>query len=136
MSNIYKAIKHFFSCSMSDKIDIVYILFIGAWISLLVKYIPIKYYYSHFFASNKKCPQSLQPFMRKIGIVYRIFSFLPWKVSCLVECMIVKQFLLKYDVCLKINLGVILNNGMEAHAWYDDSLSNGFQQNILVYEKE
>jgi len=66
-----------------------------------------------------------------MGQLIKIGSLLPWRVTCLIESLAIKEYLEVYGINLPIKLGIITSGGIRAHAWNLPQRRNGY--NELVF---
>ncbi|MBN1181836.1 MAG: lasso peptide biosynthesis B2 protein [Bacteroidales bacterium] len=74
----------------------------------------------------------LQDYIGDILLIKSTIRYFPWKITCLMESLIVKTYLSKYGFVLPITLGVITAENFRAHAWYCDTEKYGFNEFIRI----
>lgn len=94
----------------------------------MVKYFPLRFYYKKYFSNNNGQNLDLQSFNKDITLIKRILRSVPWKITCLMESLIIKNYLFRYGIVLPIVVGIRINDKLEAHAWYDLNKKYEFQR--------
>jgi hypothetical protein len=105
-----------------------YIAILSVLLKVIVKYLPLKWYYNYFFNNHCHEEQDLQPFINEIDHVKRIIKSLPWNCSCLIESFILHIYFRKSNLLLPIELGISLKNNFRAHAWNFESSRRGYNK--------
>ena len=117
--NILNKIIKYIRLSYRDKILILKILLLLLHVYLFVKLLPMRFYYSKFvFNATEEYDYHLQPYIHEIRLINSIVKLFPFQVTCLMECMLVQRFFLKYNVLIPIRLGLQTTGDLKAHAWY------------------
>ena len=123
-------LRYFIKLSYSDKKEVAYMFYLFIKMTLLVKMVPLKFYFNIYFKYTDDQTQDLQRYEFHFSRIKRIKRYLPWKVSCLMESMVIKAYFAKVNVSLPIYLGLKTSNGIVAHAWCIESDAKGFQPNF------
>lgn len=128
--------RFFIYSDWQKKQNIARIILLCIKVTLMVKYIPLRYYYNKYFVLDCDNTLDLRIFTKEINLVNRVLRNIPWQISCLMESLIIKDYLLKYKFKLPIFIGLRMTPGLEAHAWYCSKKQMGFQNLLQSYEKE
>ena len=108
--------------------DCLIISFLTVKFTILVNFIPLRYYYRRYFGQQNDEFQDLQPFKAELSLIRRVNRNWPWHISCLMHSLTVKEFLKRKGILVNIAIGIKKSNGLQAHAWYLNNTSNGFQR--------
>jgi len=119
-----------------QKRNVLLIIFLSIKITIMVRYIPLRYYFDKYLSKMQKDSIDLQHFNYDICLIKRIIRFIPWKITCLMESLIVKNYLFKYEVYLPISVGVDNSKEIKAHAWYIGEMLEGFHEIKLLKNDE
>ena len=95
--------------------------------TILVKWIPLRFYYMRYFRScefDNEMP--MQPYSNEIRHFYKLIRLVPWKVTCLMESLAFSIFFSRRGHRIPLFLGVKIGPEMEAHAWNFPSRARGF----------
>lgn len=85
---------------------------------MIVELVPLRFYYRSYFENiENRNIGKLQPYNRELGLIKRLGIKLPWKIKCIVESLVIKNYMKRLGVDIPISLGVSLNKGFYAHAW-------------------
>ena len=119
--------KVFLRLSSSRKVMIFRMIVILGYTSFLVKFIPLRDYYSRYIAGNSnESSRNMQPFGDQIVLYKKVMLLIPWKVTCLIESMSFHIYFKRAGIQIPIFIGVKAGNQMEAHAWNFNSNSRGY----------
>ena len=121
-----KGLRCFLFTNMQQKKEILTIILIAIKVTLLVQHFPLRYYHRRYFSNNHSLLTDLHPYIKNIRLVKRVIKNLPWQITCLMESMIAKDYLLKHGLFLPISIGVRNSKDFEAHAWYSKSTEKDF----------
>lgn len=106
--------------------DVLKILFFLLKSSFIVHFIPLRRYHDRYFITSETNTVDLQPYIPKIRLLYRVISSLPIKVTCLIECMAIKNYLETFSVNQNIFIGIQTSDKLLAHAWCWQTQKNGY----------
>lgn len=127
MSNQLKSIKAFFNAGWQKKINILEIIFLVIKFTLIVRYIPLRYYYNKYFSYQQYHSVDLKHYHKDIYLIRSVIKHVPWQITCLMESLIVKRYLLiKYRIIIPISIGIKMADELLAHAWYGINLDHSF----------
>ena len=127
MNKVIHLAKAFIRLSPSRKVMILRMILILGYTSFLVKFVPLRFYYSKYIAGNgAESSRNMQPFGDQIVLYKKVMLLIPWKVTCLIESMSFHIYFKQYGIQIPIFIGVKAGNQMEAHAWNFNSNSRGY----------
>ena len=127
-------IKSFLSLPGKTKVKSIRMMLLLMQVWILVKVVPLKFYYARFFLASNSIHTDLLPFSIDIRLLQRIIQLLPVRITCLMHSMAMKLYLEHYNIEMPINLGVKTAGALKAHAWILHSQSNGFGK-IYAHER-
>jgi len=120
-------LRYLLNINWKVRYEIVRILFMIIKARIMVRYIPLKYYYSRFICTqNDKC-LDLQPFREHICLINRVMKAVPWDVTCLMESLVIQSYFKRYFIHVPIYIGVKTGNELKAHSWYSESKRFSYQ---------
>lgn len=128
MCSIQRISSVLFKCNRKKQIDIIRITILYVKVSLLINLIPLRIYYRKYFKEYPEQFVDLSTHMTKIQFIRRILHFLPGKCTCLKECIVVHLYFKRFDFYIPIYLGLSIEDGLRAHAWYDPDKSENFHR--------
>ncbi|MEN8193437.1 MAG: lasso peptide biosynthesis B2 protein [Bacteroidota bacterium] len=114
-------LRYAFNTSWKERYDIIRILLLLVKEGLIVRYMPLKYYYSSFINTPEDIYLDLQPFHENIDRINRVIKAVPWNVTCLMECLVIQSYFKKFSINVPIYIGVKTGEELKAHAWYSES---------------
>ncbi|MBN1415444.1 MAG: lasso peptide biosynthesis B2 protein [Bacteroidales bacterium] len=128
MTKAQISIKKYFSLSPKERGDAVWIILQILRVKLLIKLVPLKYYFTEYFHADTHnyTNLNLNYFPLNLNLFYKLLAFLPIRITCLEECMLVKMYAARYGLEIFINLGVKKENMLQAHAWWNVHNAKGF----------
>jgi hypothetical protein len=127
MNRYINLAKVFIRLSLSRKIMIFRMIMILVYTSILVRFIPLRFYYNRYIAGNSDLKsRNMQPFKDQIVMYRRLMLLIPWKVTCLIESLAFFIYFKQYGVQIPFFIGVKTGVQMEAHAWNFNSNSQGY----------
>ena len=127
MSKYFHLVKSFLRFSLSRKMIVLRMITILIYTSVLVRFIPLKFYYGRYIAgSDDLRGKNMQPFRDQIVLYKRLMLLIPWKVTCLMESLAFFIYFKKYGIQIPLFIGVKTGNQMKAHAWNFSSNSRGY----------
>lgn len=115
--------------SWRQKLEILRIVFLYLKFTMIVELVPLRYYYK-FYLENIEYRNigKLQPYNRELGLIKKLGVKLPWKIKCIVESLVIKNYMKRLGVEIPISLGVSLEEGFNAHAWCLPQQSTAFTE--------
>jgi hypothetical protein len=126
--------KRFWQIPGIEKILLIKSLFLSLLVSLLVHFLPLKYYLFILKTETKYVePEHKKPISVKIAFksLKRASLILPWRYNCMVKSITMKLLLNSLGISSKISLGLIKSDYalLKAHASlkidnYNDYLKN------------
>lgn len=126
MNKLLTGIRFLLRANWQKRIDIIRIIYLIIKISFMVRFIPLRYYHKKYLSGEQSHIVDLQFYRENIYLIKRILRNVPWHVSCLIESLIIKDYICKNGILLPISLGVRITKGFEAHAWCFGGKENGF----------
>jgi len=114
-----KYITKIFKLSLSKQMLIIHFIFALIQAKLLVKFIPLKYYYYKVFSRIEWSQDDLQPFKKHFSLLKKVSNRIPVKLSCLEESIAIHYYFRRFNIKLPIYLGIRKerNDLIFAHAW-------------------
>lgn len=110
------------------KKELLVIMLLYLRVSCLVRCYPLRKYYHKFFVHDHAKPIDLAPYREEIILINKVIKHMPGKHTCLKESIIVHLFFRRKKLNIPLYLGVSTKNEFQAHAWYDQNRSNGYNQ--------
>lgn len=135
MTTFNSILKYIWNSSIKEKIFIVRICLLYSKVMIFVKFLPLKFYYHKFFSEYDLQEGSIYSYRRELNNIKKISRFLPWKVTCLMESMVIHSYLKRENIYLPIKLGVSLNGQMKAHAWCINNTLQNYTQIKISYDE-
>lgn len=112
--------------SHNERIRLFRITYIIIKAFFFVNYMPIKYFfYKYSFGKNRE-NFDLQLYRKEIRLIRKIGQLLPFRVTCLIECMAIQEYMKKYEIVLPISLGLKNIGDLSAHAWICEIQANDY----------
>lgn len=112
---------------ISRKLMIIQMIMILVYTSILVRFIPLRFYYNRYIHENSDFQsRNMQPIGDQIVLYKRIMLLFPWKVTCLIESLSFLIFFKQKGIQLPLFIGVKTENQMKAHAWNFNSNARGY----------
>lgn len=121
-----RGISFFLKSDLHRKRKILIVFLLLTRYSFIVSFVPLRLYYWKYFNLESEENLNLKPYSEEITLIKRIGKGIPWKTTCLIECLTLKKLLSKYEVNVPIILGLNIKESMHAHAWCLRSIKNGF----------
>lgn len=124
LSKLNRRFRKFFKLSFSDKLLVVRIFFLSAFIRMKILLIPFKKISKHLGVIKEE--SNYIPTDKEMEYIKRISFFImfvcnktPWESKCLVQAIIAQKFLCskKIESTLYLGVGKDSKNNMIAHAW-------------------
>jgi len=113
--------------SWKQKTEILKIFYLYLKFSVIVEFMPLKYYYKkHLETVDYKYTCTLQLYKKELSLIKKLGRILPWKCKCIVESLVIKTYMNKFNIDLPISLGVSIDGGFSAHAWCVPECRTGF----------
>jgi len=128
MNRSIHVIKKFFKSSSGDKVTSLRFIGLFLYVGLIVRFIPLRHYYDKFFSIHDSSAFEMQPYSKEICIMHKIMKVLPWKVTCLMESMVIKLYFRLKRMDVPIYIGVETKPILKAHSWYITSERNKFSE--------
>ena len=127
MNRTLNRIKTWWSIPFRGKLLLLEQLVILCYTSILVKWVPLRFYYHKYFRSlEQETDMPMQPYSNEIRHFYKLIRLVPWKVTCLTESLAFSIFFNRRGHRIPLFLGVKLGQEMEAHAWNFHTRARGF----------
>lgn len=127
MSKYFQLVQTFMRLSLSRKVMVLRMIIILIYTYVLVRFIPLRYYYDRYIAvSDDLRGKNMQPFRDQIVLYKRLMLLIPWKVTCLMESLAFVIYFKQYGIQIPLFIGVKTGNQMKAHAWNFNSNSRGY----------
>ena len=92
-----------------------------------VTYLPLKNYFSNYCFGPFLEKDELQPYNFEISLIKRLGKHFPLKITCLMESMVIQDYLRQYNLIAPISLGINKFEDVKAHAWIMPLNNNGFK---------
>ena len=132
MNKTVKVIRVFYQADWKKRLLLIRLVFIVIKISILVRYTPLRKYYDRY-PKHKDIPNYLpEQYIKDITLIRKLFSYIPWQLSCLMQCLIVKEYFLHHNIYITVKIGVKTEGGIKAHAWYNEVNRNGFVEILCI----
>ena len=128
MKKSLKASISFFHLNGKMKKDVVLIIITYLHVSWLIRCYPLRNYYHKYFVHDNIKPFDFVPYRKELTLIKKVIKQMPGKHTCLKESIIVHLSLKRKGIYMPLYLGVSSENEFLAHAWYDQSSSNGYNQ--------
>ena len=109
-------------------LNLILILFHFIVVKFVVQYLPLKYYYSRFIKKSDVLVKDLQPYYSELRLIHRMKLIVPWKVTCLMESLIIQSYFKRYNYGIPILLGVHTRATIQAHALVFNEVPNDYTQ--------
>jgi hypothetical protein len=126
MKKLLKASISFFSLNLKGKKDVILILTAYMQISCLIRCYPLRKYYSRYFLHDNSKTFDFAPYRKDLKLIRKVIKHMPGKHTCLKESLVVFLFFKRKGFHIPLYLGVSKKDEFQAHAWYDQNGSNGF----------
>ena len=110
------------------KRELVAIMILYLRVSCLVRCCPLKKYYQRFFVHEDQKPFDFKPYRDDLIFINKVIKHMPGKHTCLKESIIVHLYFRRKKLNIPLYLGVSTENEFQAHAWYDQNRSNGYNR--------
>lgn len=109
------------------KLMIIQMIMILVYTSILVRFIPLRFYYNRYIHENSDLQsRNMQPFGNQIVLYRRIMLLFPWKVTCMIESLSFLIYFKQKGIQIPLFIGVKTGHQMKAHAWNFNTNSQGF----------
>jgi hypothetical protein len=128
MQKSLKAFIAFFKLNGKMKKDVVLIMISYLQVSWLIRCYPLKKYYHKYFMHDNIKPFDFVPYRNYLILIKKVIIHMPGKHTCLKESIIVHLHFKKKGLHIPLYLGVSTDHEFLAHAWYDQSSANGYNQ--------
>jgi hypothetical protein len=135
MKKPLKACVSFFRLNGRMKKQVVLIIITYLRVSCLVRCCPLKKYYHRFFMHDNIKPFDFAPYRDDLNLINKVIKRMPGKHTCLKESIIVHLYFRRKKLNIPLYLGVSTKNEFQAHAWYDQNRSGGYNQLNVNDEK-
>jgi hypothetical protein len=86
----------------------------------------LRYYFSKYSFGPYLEGDDLQPYQYEIRLIKTLGKYFPLKITCLMESMVIQDYLRKYNFIAPISLGVSKSKVVNAHAWILPSNRNDY----------
>ena len=108
------------------KKDVMLIIISYVKVSCLIRFFPLKKYYHKYFQHGNSELFDFKPYHNELLLIQKVIRYMPGKHTCLKESLIVFLFFKKKGLHVPLYLGVSTKDEFQAHAWYDQASSKGF----------
>jgi hypothetical protein len=96
---------------------------------IIIDFRSLKSYYKRFLTNETSTIDLKQRFPEDIRLIKKVKKAIPWKVTCLMECMAISEYFKRYKIYIPISIGLCSGEEFSAHAW------NGTTNRIGKYQK-
>jgi len=108
----------FFMIPFPQKMAIIKMIFILSYSSILVKLVPLKYYYRYYILRpSVETPCGLQPIKGQIRLYTKVMNIFPWRITCLMQSMAFHIYFKRMGFHVPIYIGLKIEEHLLAHAW-------------------
>jgi hypothetical protein len=128
MRKSLKAIKAFFALNRKMKKDVVLIMVFYLRVSCLVRCYTLRKYYDNYFLHDNNKPFDFGPYRNDLSLIKKVIKHMPGEHTCLKESIIVLLHFKRKGLHIPLYLGVSTEHEFLAHAWYDQSSADGYNQ--------
>ena len=128
MKNPLKALISFFNLEAEGKKKVILISIIYLRVSCLIRCYPLRKYYARYFQHDHSEPFDLSPYRKDLQLIQKVLKHMPGQYTCLKESLVVHLFFKKKGLDIPLYLGVNTKDEFQAHAWYDQDSSKGFDR--------
>jgi len=87
----------------------------------------MKYYFNKYCFGPFLEKDELQPYYYEISLIKKMGKYFPLKITCLMESMVIQDYLRKYNIVAPITLGINKSDDIKAHAWICSVNNLGFK---------
>lgn len=108
------------------KKDVFLIIMAYIKISWVIRVYPLRKYYHKYFQHGNMKPFDFRPYENELKLIQKVIKHMPGKRTCLKESLTVFLFFKSKGFHIPLYLGVSTKNEFQAHAWYDQNSSKGF----------
>ena len=110
------------------KRELILIVITYVQVSGLIRFYPLRKYYHRYFQHDNIKPFDLNPYREDLKLIQKVIKHMPGKHTCLKESIIVHLSFKRKGLTIPLYLGVNTEDEFQAHAWYDQNSSKGFDQ--------
>lgn len=128
MAKPRKIASFFLHASWPLKKDVLRITLLYIRVTCMTRLLPIRFYYKRYFNQRENETIDLLEHEEKLSRIRKTLCNLPGRYTCLKECIVVHLYFKRHGIYVPLYLGVNVENGFKAHAWYDPEKSNSFCQ--------
>ena len=113
--------------SPSTLLEVLIILLYIIKVTLLIWFVPLRYYFKAYFSETESHIPEMQLLRRYLRIFRKVQRHLPFKLTCLVKSMVLFDILKRHGMVNPIRLGIRIEGNMKAHAWNDHHVVADFK---------
>ena len=107
--------------------EVVIILLIILKVHLIIRFVPLRYYFKAYFLESTPHIPDKQLFHKYLRLYKRVLRHLPFKLICLAESMVLYDLLKIHGMVNPIHLGLRMESDLKAHAWNDHQQVSDFK---------
>lgn len=111
----------------SDKQSVILIVLLFIKAIILVKHYPLSRYKKRFINNVQNQNFLLQQYQAELSLIYKVKKKIPFKITCLMESIVIQDFFKRYKLDIQIFLGINKTEKLNAHAWCVDKTNLNYQ---------
>ena len=119
MKSLNRYIRFIYRSNREEIITSLQFVYLLSKAYIIVKIVPLKYFYYKFFFSSNDIEVDLQLFQHDLSMLNKIRRYFPARITCIMHVIAMQYYLKRHGVYAPIKLGLNTCGEMSAHAWIE-----------------